>query len=98
AAREKAMAASGIDVTYNLFEDRPEALLQDIDRVAPTGDTGAANWATGEMPAQSAGRDNMVVTTSGGTAEELYRRGIERLREQDRQGAYDLFLAAYNSG
>jgi general secretion pathway protein D len=98
AAREKAIAASGMDVTYNLFEDRPEALLQDLDRLAPAGDAGAVNWATGETQATSARRDNMVVTTSGGTPEELYRRGIEKLREQDRAAAYDLFLAAYNSG
>jgi general secretion pathway protein D len=97
-AREKAIAASGIDVTYNLFEDRPEALLQDLDRLAPAGDAGAANWATGAPPATTARRDNMIVTTSGGTADELYRRGIEKLREQDRPAAYDLFLAAYNSG
>src|SRR5690606_17019352 len=76
----------------------PETLLQDIDRVAPAGESGAANWASGALPAQSGHRDSMVVTTSTGSPDALYRRGIEKLREQDRQGAYDLFLAAYNSG
>ncbi len=32
-AREKAVAASRLDVTYGLFEDRPELVLEEIDRL-----------------------------------------------------------------
>ena len=43
-------------------------------------------------------RDSMVVRTDGLSALDLYNQGIEYLRAGNRNGAYESFLAAYQSG
>ncbi len=43
-------------------------------------------------------RDAMVVRTDGMSALDLYNQGIDYLRSGERQGAYESFLAAYQSG
>ena len=113
AARQKAEAASRFDVTYNLFEETPEKLLQAIAGRAPAQSPAAASgsqtpaWAAtaatespaATTPKATPQRDPLVVTTAGGeSARELYLRGIETLRQGNREGAYQLFLQAYNNG
>lgn len=115
AAREKAEAAARIEVTYNLFEDRPEAVLQELDRLGGqglqnSGDTPAPATLAQDVPylpmpvdvtesqampaSESMTRDALVTDSSGLSAQEWYNRGVEHLRQGDRQAAYDAFVEA----
>ena len=59
-ARRKALAADDLDVTFNLFEDRPELLLTDIDRQANT-----RTFAAKPKSAPAATTPDQVATQTG---------------------------------
>lgn len=120
-ARNHAEQASQLDVTYELFEESPTEFIAVIDAsmtpasgapqyaAAPqdnpfatgpldvTNDRAPAAAPTGRDPFGSQ-QDAMVVRTDGLSALDLYNQGIEYLRSGERQGAYESFLAAYQSG
>ena len=51
-----------------------------------------------EPPKAFAAHDFSVIYPSGDSALELYNRGLQHLRDDDRQAAYEAFLQAYRSG
>ncbi|MFO1041329.1 MAG: hypothetical protein U0941_06050 [Planctomycetaceae bacterium] len=82
-ARRKALAADELDVTFNLFEDRPELLLTDIDRVANTR-TFAAKPKSAPTAADMAGPSQTNVAKTAGGTDSRKQQAI-RLLEQARQ-------------
>ncbi|MCA9054198.1 MAG: hypothetical protein KDA75_10200 [Planctomycetaceae bacterium] len=98
AARQLAIQAGQLEVAYDLLEDRPDALLAEIEQLA-----GNAAVARGQLPvrreamASAPKRDNFVVPP-GASASDLFQLGQSALRGGDREGARQAFLAAYQSG
>jgi len=107
-ARQKAAQAATLDVAYDLFEDSPERLMSDLGRGNAAGMevAQAAHGLdlTAEARTASAGlgvpaaRDRMVMNSNGMSAQELFDHGVAHLRNGNREGAYESFLMAYNSG
>lgn len=82
-ARRKALAADELDVTFNLFEDRPELLLTDIDRVANTRTFAAKPKSAPPAAAETSGSAQPVAKASGGS--DSRKQQAIRLLEQARQ-------------
>ena len=107
-ARNKARQAAQYNVTYEVFEDSPELLLTQIERsnraIARRGAQPAMpaeEAAAGSAPVQVVVNEvpaRQPIVTAGLSAPDLYRQGVACLKTGDRMGAYESFLACYNSG
>jgi general secretion pathway protein D len=89
-ARRLAMQADSLDVPYDVVEDRPDLILAELERFAPSTGT----IATSRRPAV---QDEFVVPP-GATAASLFQQGVAALRSGDRDGARGAFQAAWQSG
>ncbi|MCA9088867.1 MAG: hypothetical protein KDA90_09570, partial [Planctomycetaceae bacterium] len=111
AAVAKLEQAQKYDVVYDLFEETPERIREDLSRAIAEARSGQGNQvasnaapfagnvanAGGVMQADVRQQDS-VVSTAGGSASEMFNQGVAQLRQGNREGAYAAFLAAYNSG
>ncbi len=102
------------NVTYELFEKSPDILLTQvaaleasrgntIAQVTPTqGPFDVTSTTSNEYFApgfeEAARPDALVIQTDGHSALELFNMGTQYLRDGNRDAAYQVFLAAYQSG
>ncbi len=109
-ARQKALEVSKMGLQFGMFDDRPELVLADIDRILrdkpeeviarnnpqqqPTGNNSGIPVAEVTEPANQL----PVVTPSGNSALQLYNRGMQHLQNGEYEEAYEAFLAAHQSG
>lgn len=95
-ARRKALQADELDVTYDLFEDRPEILLADVDRLSETqtiarGAGSAPKTASPAVATESStarnskGSTAQTASASAGTSNESHKQQATRLLELARQ-------------
>ena len=82
-ARRKAFAADELDVTFSLFEDRPELLLADIDRVTNT--TTFANATNKSKSASQAVATQGQAGTQPSAAKDSKKQQAARLLDLARQ-------------
>nr|ADY58456.1 type II and III secretion system protein [Rubinisphaera brasiliensis DSM 5305] len=107
-AREKARQAMQYDVTYDVFDVRPQQILAEIDRrggsPANPGTMLAQSDVTpieAEMPAEQSVQSTGIVTASNGANQaelsgvEAYSEGVQLLRNGEREAARQVFLVAF---
>ena len=104
-AKAKAELARGLQVTWDLLEDRPQFLLQDIAQkstvqaVAPPKLANSREGVARAIRQPSADpRDPVVRPSTKTSALDLYNQGLAHLRRGDREASYRAFLDAFRSG
>ncbi len=105
-ARAKAELARGFQVPWDLLDDRPRFLLQDISKAsaapaaAPTKLANAPREGVARAIRQPnvGSRDPAVGPPTKMSALDLYNQGLAHLRRGDREASYRSFLDAYRSG
>ncbi|MBX3443268.1 MAG: hypothetical protein KF774_12750 [Planctomyces sp.] len=92
----KVAEAEALDVAYDILDDRPDMVRDDIQRLAAIGGSEpnpfAAQGGATDKPARPR------VQLAGLTADELYRQGRQSLKNGDREAAYECFLACWQTG
>jgi len=94
-AQAKAQQAAQYDVTYDLFEDTPEMILAEVERASGTPVAAKAAPAQVVAAADTSFEEAPILE---GSAIDLYKQGVDALRQGDRAQAYNAFLAAYQTG
>ncbi len=103
-AQAKAQAAQGLNVAWDLLEDRPQFVLKDIsDKKAQLAATQPGAQAPSEGIARAIRQpakptDSAVGPPTRATALDLYNQGLTHLKRGDREAAYRAFLDSFRSG
>lgn len=108
-ARRKAEYVREMELTFSPLEDRPEAVLAAIAEGVAQNQIASEPSSEPEMlpfngktrSLTNSGRSNettSAVHPSGVSANDLFRQGQTALKAGDRQGAYQAFMAAHQSG
>jgi hypothetical protein len=109
----KARKAESLNVPFDVVEDRPDAVIADIEAVmgsesvaahTPTADPEVQTAASGsdrafdESPEVKFADGEEVLAPIGSSAIDYYNRGMAELSKGDRAAAYDAFVAAHQTG
>ncbi|MCA9080591.1 MAG: hypothetical protein KDA58_08525, partial [Planctomycetaceae bacterium] len=97
--------AEQFDVAYELFEETPERIRDDLSRAMAGVPAGSAagvastgNPFAGGVVRADAQQPQSFDFPADATASELFNEGVAQLRSGNRDHAYAAFLAAHNSG
>ncbi|MCA8991891.1 MAG: hypothetical protein KDA88_07925 [Planctomycetaceae bacterium] len=102
--------AEQFDVAYDLLDETPERIREDLTRAIAARSTQPSDVAVASADNPFAGNQVMRADAVEGSASvtpsfpadasalELFNMGISELRQGHREGAYAAFLQAYNTG
>ncbi|MEZ5942150.1 MAG: hypothetical protein R3C18_12225 [Planctomycetaceae bacterium] len=109
-ATELVAQAEQFDVAYDLLDETPERIREDLTRAIAARSTQPSDVAVASADNPFAGnqvmradavegQDNVAASfPANASALELFNMGINELRQGHREGAYAAFLQAYNTG
>lgn len=113
-ARAKVLEAEQLQATYDVLEDTPELVLDDLNRLNAARLQASRNGGSSAMPAspssaapaarnatesfEASEAEFPVIAAGGMSGQELYNRGMFELNQGHRDAAYQYFLAAHQSG